>query len=102
MQVKCKVNAELSSLELCWAAAFTRTRIFLIASTKLLINNMQNKHFFDLFQIYFASKIANAWNSAICKTQNSQKPGEKSSIFLKTFYINLARSGELEILQLGV
>ena len=24
MQVKCKANAELSSLELCWAAAFTR------------------------------------------------------------------------------
>ncbi len=32
----------------------------LISDAKLLINNMQNKHFFDLFQIYFVSKIANA------------------------------------------
>jgi hypothetical protein len=31
----------------------------LISDAKVHINNMQNKLFFDLFQIYFASKIAN-------------------------------------------
>ena len=30
----------------------------LISDAKLVIKNMQNKHFSDLFQIYFASKIA--------------------------------------------
>ena len=36
VQGKCKANAEPSSLELCWAAAFTRTRNFMIASTKVV------------------------------------------------------------------
>ena len=41
----------------------------LISDAKVHINNMQNKLFFDLFQIYFASKIANIWNPAIYKRQ---------------------------------
>ena len=36
VQVKCKASAEPCSLELCRAAAFTRTRNFLFASTKVL------------------------------------------------------------------
>ena len=39
LQGKCKANAEPSSLELCWAAAFTRTRNFLLASTKVRRKN---------------------------------------------------------------
>ena len=35
LQGWCKANAEPSSLELYWAAAFTRTRNFLFASTKV-------------------------------------------------------------------
>ena len=39
----------------------------LISDAKLLIINMQNKQFFDLFQICFDAKIASNWNSVAYK-----------------------------------
>ena len=46
LQGKCKANANASSLGLCWAAAFTRTRNFLFASTKVL-NILRSCKFFN-------------------------------------------------------
>ena len=45
LQAKCKVNAEPSSLELCWAAAFTRHRNFLFAMAKVLLFSPYSKVF---------------------------------------------------------
>ncbi len=58
LQPSCKANAEASSLGLCWAAADGR-HCNLFAMAKVHIKTMQNKHFFDIFQIYFGSKILN-------------------------------------------
>ena len=52
----------------------------LISDAKLVIKNMQNKHFSDLFQIYFASKIASIWNPAIYKRQ-TLKNSPKNPLF---------------------
>ena len=52
----------------------------LISDAKLVIKNMQNKLFFDLFQNYFDIKIAKHWNSIIYKTKTYKKP-PKTSLF---------------------
>ena len=52
----------------------------MIDIAKVHINIMQNKHFSDLFQIYFASKIASVWNPAIYKRQ-TLKNSPKNPLF---------------------
>ena len=44
LQGKCKASAKSNLFELCRAAAFTRTRNFLFASTKLIIFSDSIKH----------------------------------------------------------
>ena len=43
-----------AELELCWAAAFTRTRNFLIAGTKVQNKMLPSKRFLDL--VLFVNK----------------------------------------------
>ena len=60
----------------------------LISDAKLVIKNMQNKLFFDLFQNYFDIKIAKHWNSIIYKTKTFKKPPKTSLFSWKHFTQN--------------
>ena len=57
MQVKCKANAEPSSLELCWAAAFTRDASQ-NASQRYHICIAVNEWFCYYFRDYFLYSVA--------------------------------------------
>ena len=89
VQVKCKANAEPSSLELCWAAAFTRN-----ASLKCIAKvqkfSMQNKPFSDLFQIYFDLKFWNLWISATYKSKSARNRTENDSLIVQQNSIIIA------------
>ena len=60
----------------------------LISDAKLVIKNMQNKLFFDLFQNYFDIKIAKHWNSIIYKTKTFKNPPKTSLFSWKHFTQN--------------
>ena len=60
----------------------------LISDAKLVIKNMQNKHFFDLFLNYFDIKIAKHWNSIIYKTKTYKNPPKTSLFSWKHFTQN--------------